>query len=128
MIEAITAAYVFSVFTVGAIAFQLALALGMPWGEMAMGGRFPGRFPPTMRVAAVVQSLVLGFCAAVVVSRAGLMFEQFYELSRSVVWLVVGLCGVSVILKLITPSKKERILWAPITLVLFTTALVVAQS
>jgi hypothetical protein len=37
-----TAAIVFSLFTAGVIAFQLALAAGAPWGEYAMGGAYPG--------------------------------------------------------------------------------------
>lgn len=45
MIDPIISAYIFSALIVVA-AFQLALALGAPWGEMAMGGKFTGRFPP----------------------------------------------------------------------------------
>lgn len=37
---------------VGVAAFQLALALGAPWGTYVMGGTFPGSFPPAMRAAA----------------------------------------------------------------------------
>ena len=42
-----------------AIAFQVLLALGAPWGAYAMGGTYPGRFPPGMRVVAAVQAAVL---------------------------------------------------------------------
>ena len=48
------AALVFAAPAIGVIAFQLALAFGAPWGSYAMGGAFPGRMPPRMRVAAVV--------------------------------------------------------------------------
>lgn len=51
------AALVFAVAAGGVVAFQIAIALGAPWGEYAMGGATPGRFPPPMRVAAVVQAL-----------------------------------------------------------------------
>ena len=59
-------ALAFVVVAIAAIGFQLALAAGAPWGAYAMGGRFPGRFPPPLRVAAVVQ-------AVVVADRAGLL-------------------------------------------------------
>ena len=41
-----TAAIVYAATAAGVVAFQVALAAGMPWGEYAMGGAFPGQFPP----------------------------------------------------------------------------------
>jgi hypothetical protein len=46
------AAIVYTLATAVVVGFRLALAAGAPWGEYAMGGRFPGRFPPAMRAAA----------------------------------------------------------------------------
>ena len=51
---------------------ELALAAGAPWGEYAMGGAFPGQFPPALRAAALVQVAILAVWAAVVLARAGL--------------------------------------------------------
>jgi hypothetical protein len=39
------AALTYTAITGGAVAFQLGLALGAPWGSYAMGGRFAGVFP-----------------------------------------------------------------------------------
>lgn len=108
--------------------FQLALALGAPWGRFAMGGAFPGAFPPAMRVAAVVQIGVLVAAALVVLSRAGLAMASWRAASRWLVWVIVALLAVSVVLNLITPSAVERMLWAPVATVLFLTALRVAAS
>ena len=47
--ELAVAAIVFAVVTSAVIGFQLALALGAPWGTYAMGGRFPGVLPALMR-------------------------------------------------------------------------------
>jgi hypothetical protein len=52
--------------TLVVVAYQLALALGAPWGAYAMGGRVPGRFPPALRVLTLVQAVVLGLLALVV--------------------------------------------------------------
>jgi len=48
------AAVVYAFFSAVACLFQLALALGAPWGKLAMGGAFPGRFPPKLRILAAV--------------------------------------------------------------------------
>ena len=128
MIDSTTATYVFSFLTAVAMLFQLALVLGAPWGEMAMGGKFPGRFSLKLRISAVVQMLLLALMAMVVLTRAGFVFSELFELSKSAIWFVVALCVVSAILNTITPSKKERMLWSPVTIILVICAVVVARS
>lgn len=108
------------------ILFQLALALGMPWGHLAMGGRYPGQFPPAMRVAAVVQILILAALGVIVAIRAGLVFPTWFPLSTRLIWVVVAFCGVSTVLNLITPSKWERIIWAPVNILLLISVLIIA--
>ncbi|MFC3851264.1 hypothetical protein ACFOSD_06880 [Salinispirillum marinum] len=124
----ILAAYFFSMLTALTVLFQLALAAGAPWGEMAMGGKYPGRFPPSLRVAAVVQALLLLCLALIVLTRAGLMFPGFYAFSTVAIWFVVAFCALSAVLNSITPSKKERRLWAPVTIVLLLCAIAVAVN
>lgn len=119
---------VFLVLQGALVMFQLALAAGAPWGSLAMGGRFPGRFPPAMRLAAVVQVVLYVLMAAIIVSRAGVALPEWSDVSRVVAWVVVGLMAVGVVLNVITPSKWERRIWAPIALVLFASGLVVALS
>lgn len=128
MIDSTISAYIFCIFTAVIVIFQLALALGAPWGEMAMGGKFPGRFPPKMRVAAIVQIVLLQLVAIIVLVRAELLFGEYYEISRSAVWFVVALFVVSSIMNIITPSKKERMMWAPIAIILLICSLIVARS
>jgi hypothetical protein len=107
--------------------FQIALALGAPWGALAMGGGAPGVYPVSMRLAAGVQCLVLAAFAVIVLSRAGLAFARWRPLAGRAVWGVVGLLGVSLVLNLITPSALERMIWAPVALALFLSALRVAS-
>lgn len=124
----IISAYIFSLLMGGVVLFQLALALGAPWGEMAMGGKFPGRFPPHMRIAALVQMVLLVLIALVVLTRAGLVLNDYFEFSKSAIWFVIIFCTLAAILNNITPSKKERMLWAPVTIVLFICSIIVAWS
>ena len=128
MIDAIVSAYVFCFFSAVIVIFQLALALGAPWGEMAMGGKYPGRFPPRMRVAAIIQLVLVLVVALIVLVRAELALDEYLDVSRSAVWFVVALFAVSSILNLITPSKKERIFGAPIAIILLICSLIVARS
>ena len=60
------AAILYAIISFGVIAFQIALAAGAPWGAFAMGGAFPGQFPPALRIGALLQAVLLGALAAVV--------------------------------------------------------------
>jgi hypothetical protein len=128
MTAAHIAAWIFGALLAMLVLFQLALAAGAPWGSLAMGGRYPGRFPPAMRVAALVQIVIYALMAAVVFVRAGMLLPEMFEASRIAVWAVVGLSAVAVVLNLITPSKWERRLWAPVAIVMFATSLSVALA
>lgn len=69
-----------------------------------MGGAFPGRFPPALRLAAVAQAVLLGLMAAVVLSRAGLAFPGWSRASGWLTWVIVAFVAVSALLNTITPS------------------------
>jgi hypothetical protein len=122
------AAKLFASLVAFVVAFQLALALGAPWGQFAMGGAFPGRLPAALRIAALVQIGVLAATAAIILSRAGLAAPRLRPASRWLAWIVAGLTGVAAVLNLVTPSAGERLVWAPVALTLFATALRVALS
>ncbi len=120
------AALLYASATAGVVAFQIALAAGMPWGAYAMGGAFPGQFPPALRSAALLQAALLGGLAAVVLVRAGLILPAWLRMSRWLIWMVVAVAAVGLVLNLITPSAGERALWAPVTVILLLSSAVVA--
>lgn len=122
------AAIVYAVVSFGVVAFQIALAAGAPWGAYAMGGAFPGQFPPALRVAAVIQAALLVGMAAVVLSRAGVALPAWSRAARWLVWIVVAFAAVSFILNLVTPSAGERAIWAPTALLLLISSATVAFS
>jgi len=121
-------AYLFTALIALVVIFLLCLALGAPWGELAMAGKFPGRFPVQMRIVALLQIVVLVFIVMVVLTRAGLVLDEFYVFSRSAIWAVVLFSFVGLILNAITPSKKERMLWLPVATILMICATYVAMS
>lgn len=123
-----SAAILFSLVAAGVAAFQFALALGAPWGAYAMGGAFPGTFPPAMRGAAVVQALVILLIAAIVLARAGLVLAAWKPASTWAIWIVVAFSGVSLVLNAISPSAGERGVWVPVAIVMLVTSLAVALA
>ncbi len=122
------AAIVFTITAGGVIAFQLALALGAPWGAYAMGGAYPGRYPTPMRVAAVVQAGLIAALALIVLSAAGLVLPDLAQSLPWLVWVAVAFSAIALVLNTITRSAGERRIWAPVTAVLLLTSLVVALA
>ncbi|TGN08288.1 hypothetical protein [Leptospira ilyithenensis] len=120
--------FVFGFFLVIVILFQIALGLGMPWGKLAMGGKFPGIFPFKMRIACIFQILILGIMGTIVFTRAGILFPDWYSYSVKIIWVVVAFFSIGVVLNLITPSEWERIIWAPVTIILLVCSILVATS
>ena len=122
-----TSAYVFTVLTGIVMIFQGCLAAGLPWGAASMGGKYPGKYPPKMRVVAVINMIILGFFAAIVLSKAGLMFPGLKPVSNIGIWIVVAFFVFGTITNTITRSKIERI-WAPVALLQLITSIIVAVS
>lgn len=120
-------AAIFGLFLAAVALFQLALALGAPWGHLAMGGAFPGPYPPEMRIAALFQILVLGFAGLIVFVRAGLALPRWLPIARRLVWGVIALLALALVLNLVTPSPMERLVWAPVSVVLLLSSLLVAM-
>jgi hypothetical protein len=120
------AAVVFTACAAGIVAFQLALALGAPWGRFAMGGAFPGRFPPPMRVAAMVQGVLIALLAVAVLSAAGLVLPGLAVSFPWLVWVAVVVSALAVVLNAISRSAGERRIWVPVACVLLVSSLLVA--
>ena len=117
------AALIFAGLTAVVMLFQLALALGAPWGAYAMGGTFPGVFPPVMRVAALVQIALLAVLALTILARGGVVRVPSRRAVHILAWLVTGFMAVGVVLNIITPSSMERMIWAPVAVILFASSL-----
>ena len=122
------AAIAFACVTAIVVAFEVALALGAPWGAYAMGGARPVRFPAAMRASAIGQAVVLALLAVIVLADAGLGLPAVSTSFRWLIWLAVAFSAVGVVLNAITRSAAERRLWLPVALVMLVSSLVVALS
>ncbi len=108
------AAILFALSCVTVTVFQMLLAGGKPWGEYAMGGKFPGVLPPAFRVAAVFQAALLLWFAAIMLRTAGMLpfpIPGDFSFSGNVLF---GFSVVAALMNTATPSLKERYLWAPV--------------
>ena len=122
------AALVFAVAACVVVAFQLALALGAPWGRFAMGGAFPGQFPAPMRIAAAIQGFLIAFLGLGVLSAANLVLPDVTVTFPWLVWVAVAVSVVALVMNAMSRSAGERRIWVPVTLVLLFSSLIVALA
>jgi hypothetical protein len=121
------AAQIFSALTLIVILFQACLAAGLPWGAASMGGKFPGKYPPKMRLVAIINIFILAFIAIIVLSRANLLLPVMMPFSKIAIWVVVVFLLAGTIMNTISPSKIERI-WAPVALIQLIASIIIALS
>lgn len=122
------AAILFTVLITVTVLFQFALALGAPLGHLAMGGRYPGKFPAKMRFSALFQAVVLCLLSLIVLARSQLILADYYAMSEYAIWVVCAITVMSSLGNLLTPSKWERIIWAPVAILLLICTLIVALA
>ena len=108
-------AILFIFITALVIFFQLCLVFGAPWGEFTQGGRFKGALPISGRVIAALSIPLLMFMALSIASVAGFIFE--WDSWTAIA--TIALQGVTALFNWITPSRKEKLLWGPVTTVAF---------
>ena len=119
-------ALVYGLATAVVVLFQLGIAAGKAWGEYTMGGRFPGRLPAVMRVAALVQGAVLALLAAVVLDAAGLLGLGWTDEVEWLPFVPVVVAALSLVLNASSRSEPERRTWTPVAIVLLVSSLAVA--
>jgi hypothetical protein len=112
----------------GMAIFQILLAVGLPLGHAAFGGKnavLPGR----LRAASAMS--VLLFCAAfyVVLASGGVVGAASESAPvRIGIWVFVAIFGLSMLANTFSRSRWERFLMAPIGLVLTACCVVLALA
>ncbi|MDE2384122.1 MAG: hypothetical protein KGO53_05835 [Alphaproteobacteria bacterium] len=108
--------------------FQLALALGAPWGAAAWGGAYPGQLPPAMRLASAMAIFVLAFLTAIVAAQAELGFARAFRFPRWALLAPLAIGLWSVLGNMLTSSGIERITWLPVSILQVLACFTVAAS
>lgn len=122
------AARIYTWLTALSVLFQWCLACGLPWGELAWGGAYPGTLPSSMRWASFGASILLLGMGWVVRAQAGLLASRHQPHVQKLIWAVVTYCALGIVANLATPSFWERVLWAPVVTLMFATSLMVAKD
>ena len=91
------------------VLFHGAVILGAPLGRLTQGGRHDGALPPLNRLFAAVSAGLMVGVALAVLAAAG----QGPDWPRWVGWSGVVLGGLGLAANLATPSRIERLVWAP---------------
>jgi hypothetical protein len=108
-------------------AFQLGLAMGMPWGAAAWGGRNPGRLPQRLRIGSAVSLVVYAISALVVLDRAGIPIIELPDVIGQIgAWVAVAMLTLGALVNAASASPFERLGWAPFAAVMALLCLVVA--
>jgi hypothetical protein len=102
----------FAVLACGVGVFQVALALGVPWGEAAWGGANSGVLPVSFRVASGVCAVLWAGVAAVSAGRFLGAVGRRRLLLGVAVYSTIGIA-----LNAVSPSSTERAIWVPVTVV-----------
>jgi hypothetical protein len=106
------------------IVWQVCLIGGAPWGHLTQGGGHIGALPPNGRVVAAFSIPILALMAAGIASAASL-YPHWAPWTGLV---AVTVQTVVTTLNWMTPSKPERLLWAPITSIMLLLASYVVLS
>ncbi len=108
-------------------AFQLALALGAPWGRAAFGG-FTATPGTGLRISSGVAVLVWSCVALLVLRRGGVgVWAPLPDSWLGVaIWVVAGVLALSILVNAISPSVVEKAIWVPFGVVTTTLTVVVA--
>lgn len=108
-------AHLYALGCLGIVFFQIALIAGLPLGPWTQGGRHPGALPPSGRLMAAAAIPVALFQGVAILSAAGFPGIGW---PRWTGWAALGLSLVSAVLNQVTPSRRERAVWGPVTIVM----------
>lgn len=115
------AALAYAVICAGVILFQFCLIAGAPWGQLTQGGLHKAALPLSGRIAAALSVLLLLAMGMAILSAAGI----WPQWPRWTGWAALGVQVLSVLMNALTPSRIERLIWAPVTLLMLVLALLV---
>ena len=110
-----TAALLYCVAAIPPFLSQLCLMFGAPWAHLTMGGKWNGALPPRIRPLAALQALLLLCLMSVALDAGGVRSFGWPDWS---IWPALALTYLTTLGNLATPSRWERLLWGPLTLIM----------
>jgi len=122
-----------TVLLAGVAAFQIALTLGAPWGDMSYGGQAEttdGVLPGSYRVMSAVAVLILLFAAYVILVKAGVVSSPWLgaTFARRATWVIFAYLVLNTVMNLTSSHAGERFGMGSVTLVAAVLTFVVARD
>lgn len=107
--------------------FQLALALGAPWGRAAWGGQNEGVLPGRLRVSSGVAGIAIYPLMVLYVLTSSELIEGDWLPGTGPVamWILVAFFGIGTLANFASRSRIERI-WGPVSLTIAICCVVIA--
>ncbi|SDB82592.1 hypothetical protein GA0111570_10420 [Raineyella antarctica] len=109
------------------VLFQVALALGAPWGRFAWGGS-AGALPVGLRIVSAASALVYAVIAGLALDLAGALDLLPNKLSHVGIWVAADLLPLGVVLNALSRSRPQRLVMVPVSVVLVALTFVVALA
>ena len=97
------------------VVFQIGLAAGAPWGRAAWGGRQPAVLPQRLHIASGASALVLGLAG---LAQAGAFGIAPPPVLRWVIGGFAGFLALNTLGNFVSPSREERWVMGPVSLLL----------
>jgi len=122
LIAAIIAVVLFAVMSI----IQLLLALGLPYGRLAFGGKYE-KLPTRMRIFSVIAIIIFVFASISILERAGIIIIFNNPIFIAVfIWIIAIYLAFNTLLNAISKSKWEKVIMTPISLILAICCFIVA--
>ncbi|MCU6707818.1 hypothetical protein M6D81_03760 [Paenibacillus sp. J5C_2022] len=113
LVAAIIGSLVFLFVTV----IYVLLAIGLPLGEYAMGGKHR-IMPKGMRVACVISAAVQMFAAFCILQAAGILeIGAWNDLARGACYFFAFYLALNTVMNALSRSKKEKMIMTPLSFV-----------
>ncbi|MBP5625464.1 MAG: hypothetical protein J6W98_00940 [Bacteroidales bacterium] len=113
MVSSIIGACAFSV----VIILSFLIILGLPLGELTMGGQYKV-FPKKLRIVLVSQLLLQVFFVIVILQMGGYLPLWFsYKTTRIILIVMAVYLSLNVLMNLASKSRKERLIMTPLSLI-----------
>jgi hypothetical protein len=94
------------------------LALGLPYGEFAMGGKHK-ILPPRERIMSIISVLIQLFAILILLHGGTIIDLGFSDKAAKVLcYVFAGYLSFNVIINLLSKSRKERLLMTPLSLII----------
>jgi hypothetical protein len=111
------AAIALSIMLAGVVVFQTLLALGLPFGKAAWGGKHKV-LPSKLRIASLISAVVLSFTIIAVLSKVEVISVVGLNFSTYYLWILEVYFAVGVVVNAISRSMVEK-LWASYIAIMF---------